>query len=212
MSKYKIDYNGWSDDASPIKPDVKIKSSHARLVGFTLISESKKGKKHSEEHKKKIGEKSKNRKLSNDTKNKISKALSNKSKSNEHIQKLKKTKLQYKITKKQILDIQKECNTAKEVANKLGIDFNTYKRIAEIHGVYKMLSLSERNKLNADIVDVWEYNPSKKDNRGKYIGRITKPEARKKYNIHNMNKFFDGTYKQVNGYVLKEINNLDICK
>jgi hypothetical protein len=32
MSKYKIDYNGWSDEASPIKTDVKIKTSHAKLV------------------------------------------------------------------------------------------------------------------------------------------------------------------------------------
>jgi hypothetical protein len=32
MSKYKISYNGWSDEASPIKSDVKVKTSHNRLV------------------------------------------------------------------------------------------------------------------------------------------------------------------------------------
>lgn len=32
MSKYKISYDGWSEDASPIKADVKIKVSHNKLV------------------------------------------------------------------------------------------------------------------------------------------------------------------------------------
>ena len=32
MSKYKIDYNRWSEEASPIKKDVKIKTSHNKLV------------------------------------------------------------------------------------------------------------------------------------------------------------------------------------
>jgi len=32
MSKYKISYDGWSDEASPIKSDVKIKVSHNKLV------------------------------------------------------------------------------------------------------------------------------------------------------------------------------------
>jgi hypothetical protein len=32
MSKYKISYDGWSEDASPIKSDVKIKVSHNKLV------------------------------------------------------------------------------------------------------------------------------------------------------------------------------------
>jgi hypothetical protein len=32
MSKYKISYDGWSDEASPIKSDVKVKVSHNKLV------------------------------------------------------------------------------------------------------------------------------------------------------------------------------------
>ena len=32
---FKIDYKGWSDEASPIKADVKIKSSHRKLVANT---------------------------------------------------------------------------------------------------------------------------------------------------------------------------------
>jgi len=45
MSKYKIDYNGWSDDASPIKSDVKIKTSHAKLVANSEIAERNKAEK-----------------------------------------------------------------------------------------------------------------------------------------------------------------------
>lgn len=32
MSKFKITYKGWSDEASPIKDDVKVKTSHNKLV------------------------------------------------------------------------------------------------------------------------------------------------------------------------------------
>jgi len=45
MSKYKIDYKGWSDEASPIKSDVNIKSSHSKLVANSLIAERNKDKK-----------------------------------------------------------------------------------------------------------------------------------------------------------------------
>ena len=50
MTKYKIDYKGWRDEASPIKSDVKVTTSHARLVGFTLVSEKMKGVPKSKKH------------------------------------------------------------------------------------------------------------------------------------------------------------------
>lgn len=45
MSKYKIDYKGWSDEASPIKLDVKVKTSHEKLVANTFIAERNKDQK-----------------------------------------------------------------------------------------------------------------------------------------------------------------------
>lgn len=85
-------------------------------------------------------------KMSEEAKNKISNALSKKPKTKEHIEKLKKTKLKYKITKKQIQEAQKLYPYAKDVAKHLGMDFHTYKRIAEEKGCYKSVSLSNRNK------------------------------------------------------------------
>jgi len=147
-----------------------------------------------------------NREIKQETKDRLSKSLSNKPKSLEHKKSLIKTKLRFKISKQQILDAQIGTTTAKEVAQKLGIDFHTYKGIAEYHKVYKKLSISERNKQAADIIDIWKFDSTKKLNRGKYVDRVTKPIARTKYGIKNMNKFFDGTYKQVNGFVLGKIN------
>lgn len=144
-------------------------------------------------------------KPSEETKKRLSKALSNKPKSKSHIASLKKTKLRYKISKEQILEAQIGTTTAKEVADKLGIDFHTYKNVATFHKVYKKQSLSERNASKADIIDVWEYNSNNPLNRGNYKGRMSKPDARNKLGINNMNKFFDGTYTQVNGYVLEKV-------
>lgn len=42
MSKYKISYDGWSDEASPIKADVKVKTSHNKLVSQSQNSKSAK--------------------------------------------------------------------------------------------------------------------------------------------------------------------------
>lgn len=42
MSKYKISYDGWSDKASPIKEDVKIKTSHNKLVSQSQNSKNAK--------------------------------------------------------------------------------------------------------------------------------------------------------------------------
>jgi hypothetical protein len=150
-------------------------------------------------------------KMSDEAKKEISKRLKGKPKSKAHKENLKKKKLKYKITKQEILNAQnivlneKGVITAKDVAAILDIDVHTYRGIATYHNCYKKQSLSERNTSKADIIDVWEYNPDFKLNRGKYIGRMSKPDARNNLGINNMNKFFDGTYAQVNGYVLEKI-------
>lgn len=36
--RFNIDYKGWSDDASPINPNIKIKESHAKLIANTETS------------------------------------------------------------------------------------------------------------------------------------------------------------------------------
>jgi hypothetical protein len=42
LTHFKIDYKGWSDEASPINPDIKVKTSHAKLVANAEISERNK--------------------------------------------------------------------------------------------------------------------------------------------------------------------------
>jgi hypothetical protein len=42
MDKFNITYKGWSDEASPIKSDVKVKTSHAKLVANNAIAERNK--------------------------------------------------------------------------------------------------------------------------------------------------------------------------
>lgn len=42
MNKYNITYNGWSDDASPIKDNVKVRTSHNKLVAQSKNAEKAK--------------------------------------------------------------------------------------------------------------------------------------------------------------------------
>jgi len=136
-------------------------------------------------------------KMSEEAKNKLSKALSGKKKSKEHIENLKKTKLKYKITKKQIQEAQKLYPYAKDVANYLGIDFNTYKRIATEKGCYKSVSLSDRNKniCSKKII-------AKNIKTEKIIEFNSIADASKKLNIAatNIVSVCKGKYKQCNGY------------
>jgi len=41
-TRFKIDYNGWSDDSSPFSKDVKIKNSHSKLIANTQNSKKAK--------------------------------------------------------------------------------------------------------------------------------------------------------------------------
>jgi len=47
-TRFNINYNDWSDEASPIKSDVKIKSSHNKLIANGQVSIRNKDKKHRE--------------------------------------------------------------------------------------------------------------------------------------------------------------------
>jgi hypothetical protein len=144
------------------------------------------------------------RKMSNESKNKLSKALSNKPKSKSHIATLKKTKLRYKISKEQILQAQIGTTTAQQVADKLGITFNTYKAVATYHKVYKKQSLSQRNKdISSKPVLCWTYDTEK------YIGEYySVSEAARQLNVASPNiiSVCKGLYKQCKGYYFEYKN------
>jgi hypothetical protein len=137
-------------------------------------------------------------KMSDEARKEISKRLKGKPKSKSHIQSLKKTKLKYKISKEQILEAQIGTTTAKEVADKLGIDFHTYKAVATYHKVYKKQSLSERNKdISSKAVLCWEYDTEK------YIGEYySVAEAARQLDVAGPNiiSVCKGKYKQCKGY------------
>ena len=137
-------------------------------------------------------------KMSEEAKKEISKRLKGKPKSKSHIENLKNKKLKFKITKEQILEAQIGTTTAKEVADKLDISFNTYKAVATYHKVYKKQSLSERNKdISSKPVLCWTYDTEK------YIGEYYSiSEAARELNIAatNIISVCKGKYKQCNGY------------
>lgn len=140
-------------------------------------------------------------KMDDVAKKKISESKKDKPLSKQHIESLKKGKLKYKITKDDILNAQKETSTAKEVADKLGIDFNTYKSIATFHKVYKKQSLAERNQSNGNCILAWEYNGKK----GKFIGEFpSQNAARHALGIKApLKHVLEGKYKQMGGYTFE---------
>jgi hypothetical protein len=140
-------------------------------------------------------------KMSDAAKKKISEASKGKPKSKQHIEALKKTKLKFKLSKQQILDAQVGTTTAQEVADKLNIDFHTYKGIAEYHKVYKKQSLAERNQSNGNCILAWEYNGKK----GKFIGEFpSQNAARHTLGIKApLKHVLEGKYKQMGGYTFE---------
>jgi hypothetical protein len=63
-TRFKIDYNGWSDEASPIKDDVKVKTSHAKLTAqMTNSLVAKEWRKKNPDKAKSIAEKGGNKTL-----------------------------------------------------------------------------------------------------------------------------------------------------
>lgn len=137
-------------------------------------------------------------KMSDEAKKEISKRLKGKPKSKSHIDKLKKTKLRYKITKEQILEAQIGTTTAKEVADKLGIDGHTYKAIATYHKVYKKQSLAERNKQISSVpILCYEYDSMKFLREYNSVS-----DAARDLNLFstNISTVCRGKYKQYKGY------------
>lgn len=138
-------------------------------------------------------------KMSDEAKKAISKRMKGKPKTKSHKQSLKQSKLKFKITKKQILEAQKDTKTAKEVADKFGIDIHTYKAIAEYHGVYKKLSLAERNKQNCSLpVLVYYYNTM--EFIAEYPSIAEAQRNLKLKGASNIVSVCKGKYKQYNGY------------
>lgn len=153
LTHFDVSWNDWDDEPSPMRKDLNTKVSHRRMVANSLISEQMKGKPKSEITKKRVSASRKGIEFSS-----------------EHKENLKKQKLINKITSEQILQLQKECNTAKDVAKQLGITWHTYKRIATELGVYKKMDLSERNKSCGNDIFAWKYDASQPDGKGEFIG------------------------------------------
>jgi hypothetical protein len=126
MSKYKISYDGWSDEASPIKSDVKIKVSHAKLVHYgrlairertnserEKLSKAGRNKVMSEEAKGKISKGNKNKKVSEEVKEKISLTLKGRKLSNKTCEKMSESRTGTTHSKKTIkklkVSAQKRC-------------------------------------------------------------------------------------------------------
>ena len=91
----------------------------------------------------------------------------------EHKENLVKSKLRYKISKEQLLKAQSKHRFGKDIAKELGITFNTYKSIAEFHGVYKSLGEKNMGRVNglktSKPVLVWKYNKDTKS-KGEFVG------------------------------------------
>jgi len=186
----KIDISNFNegDEENNEKLKELLSKSHGQLVGnyFRKIANT-------------------GRKLSDDSKQKISQKRKGMVFSKEHSDNLKKQKLIHKIKIEDILEAQNKFVTAKEVASYLGITFNTYKRIATELGVYKKLSLAERNNLNGCKIHAWKYDSTKEDGKGEYVGVWNSREsAAKELKIAAISKSaIDGTFKQLKGYVFR---------
>jgi hypothetical protein len=144
--------------------------------------------------------------LSDLTKEKLSSKLKGKPKSEEHKEKLKLQKLIHKVDVEEIKRLQKECDTAKDVAQRLGMTWHTYKRIATELGVYEKLELSERNKRGGNPILVWKYDADKPDGKGEFMGEFrTQNEAMEFTQVKmSIKPVLEGKYKQANGYFFEK--------
>lgn len=180
-------------DGGEKEPDEKLKQllsrSHNQLVGNYLRSIAHKGKVVSEETRKKLSERMTGKKLSE-----------------EHKENLKLQKLIHKVDVEEIKRLQQECDTANEVAQRLGMTWHTYKRIATELGVYKKLELSERNKRGGNPILVWKYDPNQPEGKGEFMGEFrTQNEAMAFAGLKmSIKPVLEGKYKQANGYFFQK--------
>jgi len=187
----KIDINSF-DGEEPKKNeklDKLLKSSHNQLVGNYFRSVANTGKQVSEETKKKLSQRMTGKKLSK-----------------QHKENLKLQKLIHKVDVEEIKRLQKECDTANEVAQRLGMTWWTYKRIATELGVYQKLDISERNKRGGNPILVWKYDADKPDGKGEFMGEFrTQNEAAAFAGLKmSIKPVLEGKYKQAGGYFFQK--------
>ena len=151
-------------------------------------------------------ERMKGSKLSESTKKKLSAKMKGKPKSEQHKENLKLQKLIHKVDVEEIKRLQNECDTANEVAERLGMTWWTYKRIATELGVYQKLELSERNKRGGNPILVWKYDADKPDGKGEFIGEFrTQNEAMEFAGVKmSIKPVLEGKYKQAGGYFFQK--------
>jgi len=136
---------------------------------------------------------------------KLSELKKNQKFSKKHRESLKKSKLKHKITKEQILEAQSKHQFGKDIAKELGVAFNTYKSIAEHHGVYKTLGEHNTGRINAmktaKPIKVWKYNKETKS-VGEFVGQFesVSDANRQLGTTSGLKKVADGIYKQAKGY------------
>ena len=151
-------------------------------------------------------ERMKGSKLSESTKKKLSAKMKGKPKSEQHKENLKLQKLIHKVDVEEIKRLQNECDTANEVAERLGMTWWTYKRIATELGVYQKLELSERNKRGGNPILVWKYDSDKPDGKGEFVGEFrTQNEAMEFAGLKmSIKPVLEGKYKQAGGYFFQK--------
>lgn len=144
--------------------------------------------------------------LSDSTKKKLSEQLKGKPKSEQHKENLKLQKLIHKVDVEEIKRLQKECDTANEVAQQLGMTWHTYKRIATELGVYQKLELSERNKRRGNPILVWKYDADKTEGKGEFMGEFRSQNEAMNFAGLKMSikSVLEGKYKQAGGYFFQK--------
>ena len=204
---FKIDYTEWSsDDASPIKSDVNIKSSHKRLVGFTIGVEKRKEIPLSENARKNMSLAQIGRKRSKESVEKSSVGTS-------------KTKWEQtlaRLSKQDILDAQtKHGNHQRDTMEELNISFHPYKKLCKHYGIELKKSIHEKSEWvrenQSDAVNVYLYDKTKEDTLGKYIGTYYSiAEGCRQLNLPNARPaatmVANGKRPHTNGYVFRKIN------
>lgn len=143
---------------------------------------------------------------SSEGRKKLSEMRKNQNFTKEHRESLKKSKLKYKITKEQILEAQSKFEFNKEIAEYLGITFNTYKSIAKHHGVYQTNKMEDMGRINgmkaAKPIKVWKYD-RKTQTIGEFVGEFPSCiEANRKLGTtgSNLRYVCDKKQKQAKGY------------
>lgn len=152
-------------------------------------------------------------KPSKEAREKLSQLKKNQKFTKQHRESLKKSKLKYKISKKQILEAQSKFEFNKEIAEYLGITFNTYKSIAKHHGVYQTNKMEDMGRINgmkaAKPIKVWKFD-KKTETIGEFVGEFPSCiEANRKLGTTGsaLRYVADKKYKQAKGFYTEWVKN-----